>query len=138
MLLLKKLGVRRLWMANPALCPDGAVQFSHCTAPLWPQRAVTLRSHHESGIGVSIQSEMPEGKVTACRISAAAGAATVQAGTARQGKRLSVCRSQMYVDFADPDRYLRTALGCHQVFAFEDCAGPAAALARMLGLQVEE
>ena len=140
MLALKQLTHTKPWMANPALQPDGTVHFSHCTAPVCPAGAplpCTLRSHHESGIGVSLQVALPDGRpVTACRIGAATGQMTVHRGVLRAGPYLPACRTQAYVCFDDPSRYLATALGCHQVFAFEDVAGDARALGRLLGLEV--
>lgn len=62
MLLMKKLTKTRLWMANPGLHPDGVINFNHCTSPIHCQEHACpciLRSHHESGIGVSLQVTMP-------------------------------------------------------------------------------
>lgn len=137
MLILKRIGIKRVWMANPALCPGKSIQFSHCTGPVWSEKGWILRNHHESGIGVSIQSPLPQGIVTACRVSAETGSVTIQAGKSREGERLPVCRSQMYVDFESPERYLETALGCHQVFAFEDCMWKMENFSKMIGLRID-
>lgn len=141
MLLLKRLTGGHLWMANPALQPDGTVNFSHCTAPLCvcgaENRPCVLRSHHESGIGVSLQVEMPLGcAVTACRISNEAGSITVHRGVSIPGPYECACRTQMHVQLEDADHYLHTALGCHQVFAFEDIADDVRALAELFGLRL--
>lgn len=140
MLALKQLTDTRPWMANPALQPDGTVHFSHCTAPVCPageDLPCTLRSHHESGIGAALEVALPAGMtVTACRIGAATGQMTVHRGVIQAGPPLPACRTQAYVRFDDPARYLATCLGCHQVFAFADIAGEARALGGLLGLAV--
>lgn len=140
MLLMKKLTSTRLWMANPDLQPDGSINFSHCTAPICctgEPLPCTLRSHHESGIGVSVEVNIPaERTVTACRVSDEAGSITIHRGITVTGPREAVCRTQLHVRLEDVQHYLNTALGCHQVFAFEDITQKLAKLAELLGLQV--
>ena len=142
MLLMKRLASTKPWMANPSLQKDGTVSFSHCTAPLCVKGApcpYLLRSHHESGIGVSPQVELPmDGVVTACRFSSATGQMTVQLATPVEGPREPTCRTQLRVRWNDPEGYLRTSLGCHQVFAFEDLSAPLRQAAALLGLEVLE
>lgn len=141
MLLMKKLTDTRLWMANPGLHPDGTINFSHCTSPICCTGTAAhciLRSHHESGIGVSLQVTMPENcRVTACRISNDASDMTINLGLSVPGAYEEACRSQMYVRFDDEAHYLDTVLGCHQVFAFEDISARLRQLANIFGLQVK-
>ncbi len=141
MLAMKKLSPTKLWMANPALHPDGLIHFSHCTAPLamdgCRKCSYVLRSHHESGIGVSLQVDYPvESRVTLCRISNEAGSITIQGGTTVSGGRLCACHTQIWVHPDDFDHYLNTALGCHQVLAFADISAELHSLARQLKLTV--
>lgn len=140
MLLMKKLTKTRLWMANPGLHPDGSINFSHCTSPIHCQGSpcpCILRSHHESGIGVSLQVTMPlEQQVTACRISNEAADMTIHTGQTLAGPYETACRTQMYVRLREPEHYLSTALGCHQVFAFEDISQKLRLLAGLFNLQV--
>ena len=140
MLMMKHLTSTKLWMANPGLQPDGTVNFSHCTAPICcmgDSLPCTLRSHHESGIGVSLQVELPQKKrVTACRISDEASKMTVHLGYSAAGPYETACRTQMHVRFDDAPHYLRTVLGCHQVFAFEDVEEKLLRLAALFGLDV--
>ncbi len=141
MLMLKRLTDTKVWMANPGLHPKGVVNFSHCTAPLRvdgrSDRPFILRNHHESGIGASLQVEMPAGRLTACRVSGAWGTYTAQGATGEAGPREECCRTQLYVRFDDFDRYVNTALGCHQVFCFEDVTRDFAMLAEWMGLKPE-
>ncbi len=141
MLAMKQLANTKLWMANPGIHPDGTINFSHCTAPLSmydnKKCTYTLRNHHESGIGTSLQVEYPVGsKVTACRISDNAEKMTVQTGVTLTGEYEGACRTQVYVKFDDFNRYLDTALGCHQVFAFEDIADEMRMLGKQLKLEI--
>ena len=142
MLMLKRLTHTKVWMANPGLHPDGIINFSHCTAPLSvdgkSDYPFILRRHHESGIGVSLQVEMPVNlRLTACRISGVWGTYTVQRAVAEKGPREECCHTQLYVRFDDFNQYLKTALGCHQVFCFEDVAEDFAQLAEWVGLKPE-
>ncbi len=142
MLMLKRLTPTKTWMANPGLHPQGVINFSHCTAPLAVEGRgdcpFTLRNHHESGIGASLQVDIPTGlRLTACRISGVWGSYTVQNATAVAGPREECCRTQLYVQLDDFDQYVATALGCHQVFCFEDVAWEFAQLAQWMGLKPE-
>lgn len=142
MLMLKQLTRTSVWMANPGLHPDSLVNFSHCTAPLAADGVMdcpfVLRSHHESGIGASLQVELPTRvRLTACRISGRWGTYTCQGATGENGPREEACRTQLYVRFDDFDRYIGTALGCHQVFCFEDVADDFRLLAAWMGFEPE-
>lgn len=140
MLLMKKLTDSGLWMANPGLNPDKTINFSHCTAPIHACGStlpVILRSHHESGIGVSLQVDLPlHQTITACRISDEASAITIHTGESIEGAYECACRTQMHVKLKDPDHYLHTALGCHQVFAFEDISRKMEHLAELFSLEI--
>ncbi|MBR5742768.1 MAG: hypothetical protein IKX85_03120, partial [Clostridia bacterium] len=138
MLLMKKLTRTKLWMANPGIRPDKTVNFSHCTAPVRigeKTLPTVLRSHHESGVGVSLQVEFPAGtELTLCRISDSCGKISIHRAVSVEGPYETACRTQMHVRLDDFDRWLRTSLGCHQVFAFEDISSEVAELADMFGL----
>lgn len=143
MLMLKQLTDTKVWMANPGLHPKGVVNFSHCTAPLavdgQQDCPYILRNHHESGIGASLQVEMPSGvRLTACRISGVWGTYTAQGALGETGPREECCRTQLYVQFDDFDRYIKTALGCHQVFCFEDVVKDFELLATWMGFTAEQ
>lgn len=142
MLMLRQLTKTSVWMANPGLRPDDLVNFSHCTAPLSADGEMDcpfiLRSHHESGIGASLQVDLPvKARLTACRISARWGTFTCQGASSEPGPRYKACRTQLNIRFDDFDRYLKTALGCHQVFCFEDVREDFETLAGWMGLAPE-
>lgn len=141
MLLMKKLTTGRLWMANPGWQPDLTVNFSHCTAPICATGGkplpCVLRSHHESGIGVSLQVSLPvDCTVTICRISDEASKITIHRGVTIYGDYECACRTQLHIKMEDSQHYLDTALGCHQVFAFEDITGELQKLAGLFRLEI--
>ena len=143
MLIMKLFTKTKVWMANPALHPDGTVNFSHCTAPICvtgeKAQRYTLRNHHESGIGASLEVSMPvQHPVTAFRISGVHKKATIHSGISIEGDREPCCHTQMHVRFQNPESYIQTALGCHQVFCFEDIAEPLRAFCKLLHIQIEE
>ena len=140
MLLMKKLTDYKLWMANPGLQPDGTIHFSHCTAPvciMGKPLPTVLRSHHESGIGVSLQVDIPSNlPVTACRISDDCRRMTIHKGTTISGNYETACRTQVHIRLDDFEHYMNTALGCHQVLAFEDISDDLKELARLFSIEV--
>lgn len=140
MLIMRHLTSDKLWMANPLLMPDGSVLFSHCTAPLTVKGRLcrtVLRSHHETGVGVSPQVFLPENiRVTLCRVSAATGQMTVAGGTSVKFEEEPVCRTQLAVMPDNPDKFLDSLLGCHQVIAFEDIERKLRLLGELCGLDV--
>jgi len=140
MLLMKKLTKTKLWMANPGLQPDGTINFSHCTGPvccLGAPLPYRLRSHHESGIGAALQIEMPLNQVvTLCRISDNMRKMTLHRGVTLKGPYERACRTQMHVKLEDMDHYLATALGCHQILAYEDITQKLTDLATLFKLEI--
>lgn len=139
MLLLRQLTSSRLWMANPCLDGSGRVNFSHCTAPcsLGKVQGCVLRNHHETGIGVSVDVPIGPGEpLTLCRISRDCSAISIHTGHTVPGKRLHVCRTQVWVALDNYPHYLETALGCHQVFAFEKIESRVRMAARLLHLTI--
>ncbi len=141
MLMMKQLTARKLWMANCGLHADRIMNFSHCTAPVdvlgTGNLPCVLRNHHESGIGVSLQVQLPpDHPVTACRVSAVTGQATILPGTTRSGPYEPVCRTRIYVQFQNPNAYLDKVLGCHQVFAFADIRAEMDLLCKLMGFAV--
>ena len=140
MLIMKLLSKDSVWMANPNIQPDRMVNFVHCTAPTQIKGHkcnYILRNHHESGIGVSTQVTLPQNtQMTACRISNQLSQITVQNCTGIKGTYEPSCRTQLNIQFEDFDKYVRTALGCHQIFAFEDIKQDLLYFAELAGLEV--
>ncbi len=140
MLLTKALTNETVWMANPNLQSDESVNFVHCSAPVkvnGKELPLILRSHHESGVGVSTEVTLPtEYSVTAIRISDSLTKATVQRGVAKSGLGEPSCRTQLRVCFDDYGKYISTLLGCHQVFSFGDIKEDMTELIKLFGIEV--
>ena len=59
------------FQANPSrIDPEsGEMLFAHCTIPLNMVKNYTFNTHFESGIGIAISGDMPEGDVTIFKMS---------------------------------------------------------------------
>lgn len=140
MMVMKSLAQDSVWMANPNIQCDHTVNFVHCTAPTrvsGQNLPYILRNHHESGIGVSTQADLPKNvKMTACRISDNLSRMTVQNCIGLPGKYEPSCRTQLKIKFESFDKYIKSALGCHQVFVFEDIKEELLYFAELSGLTV--
>ena len=70
MYLINTLTGRSSFMANPSkfLYDDNAVLLAHCTVPLNMCSSYSLDTHFESGLGIGVRGEMPEGRITICKI----------------------------------------------------------------------
>jgi L-fucose isomerase-like protein len=113
------------WMANPAQLDPGAntLWLAHCTVPRSLLASYRLRSHFESGLGVGIQGELPEGPITLLRIGGRrmdrlwlAEGEILRTGTAE-----NLCRTQVEVRLTNGGTVLdllRTPLGNHLVMVF--------------------
>lgn len=140
MLIMKLLAKDSVWMANPNIHPDGTVNFVHCTAPIKVNDKncrYILRNHHESGIGVSTQVELPENlDMTACRISNNLSQMTIHNCSGTHGEYEPSCRTQLKIKFDSFDKYIKNVLGCHQIFVFGDITRELTYVAEILGIEV--
>ena len=61
---------RSAFMANPSKFnyEDHSLLLAHCTVPLNMTSSYSLDTHFESGLGIGVRGEMPEGKITICKI----------------------------------------------------------------------
>ena len=61
---------RSSFMANPSKFnyEDNSLLLAHCTVPLNMTSSYSLTTHFESGLGIGVRGEMPEGKITLCKI----------------------------------------------------------------------
>ena len=61
---------RSSFMANPSKFnyEDNSILLAHCTVPLNMTSSYSLTTHFESGLGIGVRGEMPEGRVTICKI----------------------------------------------------------------------
>lgn len=70
MYLINTLTGRSSFMANPSkfIYEDNTVLLAHCTVPLNMTSSYSLDTHFESGLGIGVRGEMPEGRITICKI----------------------------------------------------------------------
>ena len=61
---------RSSFMANPSKFnyEDNTLLLAHCTVPLNMTSSYSLTTHFESGLGIGVKGEMPEGRITICKI----------------------------------------------------------------------
>lgn len=61
---------RSAFMANPSKFDyeDHSLLLAHCTVPLNMTSSYSLTTHFESGLGIGVRGEMPEGRITLCKI----------------------------------------------------------------------
>ena len=110
------------FMANPSrMDPDtGEMVFAHCTVPFNMLRDYAYDTHFESGIGVAVKGELPEGPVTLFKM--APGLDRCFTAEARLIKNLSekrLCRTQVLLRLEDGslcrDYFLKDPIGNHHV-----------------------
>lgn len=142
LMLVKMVTGRPGWIANPNLQGDDTINFVHCTSALHlggGDHAFRLRSHHESGQGVSPEVELPvDEEVTLVRFGMEEGKLTVQQGRALEPAREPSCRTQLRVDVGGLDGYLREVLGCHQVLVYGDIRRQMRYASELLGIETVE
>ncbi|OQX82874.1 hypothetical protein B6D60_11445 [candidate division KSB1 bacterium 4484_87] len=142
LMLVKALSGKPGWIANPNIQPDGNINFVHCTAPLnlsGDKNPYALRSHHESGIGVSPEVELPKNQtVTLVRVSNEEKTISIQTGTATESPKEPSCRTQLKIQIDSLDKYLDHVLGCHQVIVYGDISHELEQAARFLELKILE
>ena len=70
MYLINTLTGRSSFMANPSkfIYEENSLLLAHCTVPLNMTSSYSLDTHFESGLGIGVRGEMPEGKITICKI----------------------------------------------------------------------
>ena len=136
--LAKALTGQSAWMANPVIGRDDTILFAHCTAPVAPADGggcLCLRSHHESGLGVSPQVGLWMGQqVTVVRFGRDSSALSVFPGRALDGASEPTCRTQLRVRLASRRDFVEHLLGNHQVIVPGDWARAFGYCAALLGL----
>ena len=68
--LVNKLTNRSAFMANPSKFNyhDHSLMLAHCTVPLNMVTSFKLMTHFESGLGIGVKGELPEGRITLCKV----------------------------------------------------------------------
>lgn len=107
------------FQANPSrIDPEtGEVLFAHCTVPLDMLRRHTYDTHFESGIGVAIHGELPEGPATIFKLSGdLARSCIAEAELLRNQYQQDLCRTQIVLRTVGlADYFLNDPVGNHHI-----------------------
>ncbi len=110
------------FMANPSrMDPStGEMVFAHCTVPFSMLRDYSYDTHFESGIGVAVKGELPEGPVTLFKMSPGLDRCfTAEAGLIKNLSEKHLCRTQVLLRLDDRtlcrDYFLKDPIGNHHV-----------------------
>ena len=95
--------------------------FAHCTVPFSMLRDYSYDTHFESGIGVAVKGELPEGPVTLFKIAPGLDRCfTAEAGLIKNLSEKHLCRTQVLLRLDDrslcKDYFLKDPIGNHHVF----------------------
>lgn len=110
------------FMANPSrMDPStGEMVFAHCTVPFNMLRDYAYDTHFESGIGVAVKGELPEGPVTLFKMAPGLDRfLAAEAGLVRNLSEKRLCRTQVLLRLDDRslcrDYFLTDPIGNHHV-----------------------
>lgn len=118
------------FQANPSTVDfkSNTILFAHCTLPLNMCNEYTLTTHFESGLGIGIKGEMPNEKITVCKITPDLNGDHAVGFTGKIKQNLSLknyCRTQILVE---PDEngiisLFKDDFGNHMIITYADCLG---------------
>ena len=118
---------RSSFMANPSKFnyEDQSVMLAHCTVPLNMVTSFKLMTHFESGLGIGIKGELPEGRVTLCKIAPDYTLENTLCIPATIKENLSLanyCRTQISVALNEDGllELLKASFGNHIIVAYGD------------------
>jgi len=108
------------FQANPARIDveSGKMLFAHCTVPFNMVRSWKWDSHFESGIGVGIHGELPQGKVTVFKVSGKLDRLFVAEGELQYNQyEDNLCRTQVALQLKPEDAkyFLTNPIGNHHI-----------------------
>ena len=105
------------FQANLSRIEGDNLLFAHCTLPLSMARSWVYDTHFESGFGVAVHGEIPEGPVTIFKLSPDFNRAFIFEGEILQNQyRANLCRTQILVSAPGAAPYfLRESIGNHHV-----------------------
>jgi L-fucose isomerase-like protein len=98
----------------------GEMLLAHCTIPLDMIRSYSFNTHFESGIGIAIHGEMPEGPATIFKLSGDLGRQfCCKARLTGNPYEKSLCRTQITMEIEGSDicreYFLKSPIGNHHV-----------------------
>ena len=118
---------RSAFMANPSKFnyEDHALLLAHCTVPLNMTSSYSLDTHFESGLGIGVRGEMPEGRITVCKIApdyTLDNCVCMPASIKDNPNLPGYCRTQILVSLDEDGllELLKASFGNHLVVSYGD------------------
>ena len=116
---------RSSFMANPSKFnyEDHSLMLAHCTVPLNMVTSFKLMTHFESGLGIGVKGELPEGHITLCKIAPDYTLDNTLCIPATIKENLSLpgyCRTQISVSLNEDGllEILKASFGNHIIVAY--------------------
>ena len=118
---------RSSFMANPSKFnyEDQSIMLAHCTVPLNMVTSFKLMTHFESGLGIGIKGELPEGRITLCKIApdyTLENTLCIPATIKENLNLANYCRTQILVALNEDGllELLKASFGNHIIVAYGD------------------
>ena len=116
---------RSAFMANPSKFnyEDHSILLAHCTVPLNMTSSYSLTTHFESGLGIGVRGEMPEGRVTICKIApdyTLDNCVCLPASIKENPNLQGYCRTQIVVSLDEDGllELLKSSFGNHLIVSY--------------------
>ena len=118
---------RSSFMANPSKFnyEEHSLLLAHCTVPLNMCSSYSLDTHFESGLGIGVRGEMPEGRITICKVApdyALDNCVCIPANIKECPKLQGYCRTQILVSLNEETLLdiLKASFGNHLIISYGD------------------
>ena len=118
---------RSSFMANPSKFnyEDHSLLLAHCTVPLNMTSSYSLTTHFESGLGIGVRGEMPEGRITICKIApdySLDNCVCLSANIKDNPHLEGYCRTQITVSLGEEGllELLKASFGNHLIVSYGD------------------
>ena len=118
---------RSSFMANPSKFnyEDNTILLAHCTVPLNMCASYSLTTHFESGLGIGVKGEMPEGRITICKIApdySLDNTICLPASIKESVNIPGYCRTQIIVSLNEDSLLdiLKASFGNHLIISYGD------------------
>ena len=118
---------RSSFMANPSKFnyEEHTLLLAHCTVPLNMCASYSLDTHFESGLGIGVRGELPEGRITLCKVApdySLDNCVCIPANIKECPKLEGYCRTHVLVSLNDESLLdiLKVSFGNHLVISYGD------------------
>ena len=118
---------RSAFMANPSKFnyEEHSLLLAHCTVPLNMTSSYSLDTHFESGLGIGVRGEMPEGRITICKIApdyTLENCVCLSASIKDNPHLEGYCRTQITVSLDEEGllELLKASFGNHLIVSYGD------------------